>query len=71
MKKTKRILAIAGVIILAAMYTCTLIFAFTDQSKSQWLIKSSLAATIILPVLLYAYTMVYKLIGKKDEKEEE
>ena len=60
MKKTKRILAIIGIILLIGMYASTLIFALTDHSQTMGLLKASIACTIILPVLLYAYTLVYK-----------
>lgn len=66
MKKTKRILAIAGVILLVALYASTLIFAFIDHTKSLGLLKASVALTIILPVLLYAYTLIYRLLKKDD-----
>ncbi len=66
MKKTKRILAIAGVILLAALYASTLIFAFIDHTRSLSLLKASVALTIILPVLLYAYTLIYRLLKNDD-----
>lgn len=61
MKKTKRILALIGAVLLFAMYASTLVFAFIDHSASMWLLKASIACTIILPVLLYAYTLVYRV----------
>lgn len=66
--KVKRILALAGAVILFAMYASTLIFALIDHSSTQGLLKASIACTIILPVLLYAYTLVYRTV-KKDKKE--
>ncbi|MCP1101211.1 hypothetical protein M2454_000398 [Aequitasia blattaphilus] len=64
MKKLKRILALVGAASLALMYGSTLLFAFIDHSKSQGLLKASIATTILLPVLLYAITLVYKLVKK-------
>lgn len=61
MKKWKRIIALAGAVLLVIMYGCTLIFALTDQSETMGLFKASVACTIIIPVLLYAYTLVYRL----------
>ncbi|MCB7303577.1 hypothetical protein NE683_12570 [Bariatricus massiliensis] len=69
MKKTKRILAIIGVVLLVAMYASTLVFAFIDHTKSQGFLKASIACTILVPVLLYAYTMFYKL-SHKDNSED-
>lgn len=58
--KIKRLLALIGAVFLFAMYACTLIFAFTDHSAAKGLLKASIACTILLPVLLYGYTLVYR-----------
>ena len=73
MKKSKRILALIGAILLISLYGSTLIFAFVDRSASLGLLKASIAATILLPVLLYAYTLVYRLSQKKkpDDSDED
>lgn len=69
MKKTKRILAIIGVVLLVALYGSTLVFAIFDHTKSLGFLKASIACTILLLVLLYAYTLIYKLINKKDRED--
>ena len=69
MKKTKRILAIIGVVLLVALYGSTLVFAIFDHTKSLGFLKASIACTILLPVLLYAYTLIHKLINKNDRKD--
>ncbi|WP_049727703.1 hypothetical protein [Dorea sp. D27] len=66
MKKIKRIIALTGAVLLAGMYISTLVFALLDRSETMGLLKASIVCTIILPVLLYAYTLVYK-ITKGDE----
>lgn len=71
MKKTKRILALAGAIILAGMYISTLIFALLDRSETMGLLKASIACTITLPVLLYGYMLVYRLTRKDEHDSEE
>lgn len=71
MKKTKRILALVGVILLVAMYGSTLLFAIIDNSDSMVMFKASIAATIIIPVLLWAYTLVFKLVKKDDDLQDE
>ena len=67
MSKTKRILALLGVILLAALYLSTLFFAIFDSQNTMWLFKASIAATILLPVLLYAYTLFYRLSHKNKD----
>lgn len=66
MKRSKRILALAGVVLLVLMYVSTLIFAFIDHTKSMGFLKASIACTILVPVLLYAYTMFYRLSRGND-----
>ena len=61
MKKVKRILALAGAMLLFALYASTLIFAFIDSAVSLTFLRASIACTIILPVLIYAYILVYRV----------
>lgn len=67
MKKTKRIFAVIGIILLVGLYVSTLVFAFIDHTASLGFLKASIASTILLPVLLYAYTLIYKLSKGKDD----
>lgn len=67
MKKFKRTLALIGAVLLIVLYVSTLIFALFDHSASRGLLKASIACTILLPVLLYAYTLVYKISKKEDD----
>ena len=69
MKKTKRILALLGAILLVAIYASTLLFALTDRSGTIDLVVASIACTIILPVLLYAYTLAYKVTHRDNEDD--
>lgn len=72
MKKTKQILAILGIILLAALYLTTLFCAIFDSSGTMTVFKASVAATIIIPTLLWIYSFIYKLIRKtSDEKRQE
>lgn len=66
MKKYKRSLALLGAVLLILLYVSTFLFALFDHSASLGLLKASIACTILLPVLLYAYTLVYKA-SRKDE----
>ncbi len=66
--KLKRFFALAGAILLLAMYANTLIFALMDSPKSDDLLKASIACTIIVPVFLYGYSLVYRLIKDKSNE---
>lgn len=67
MKKTKRILAGAGAVLLILMYIATLIFALIDHPATHNLFIGSLVCTGVVPVLLYLYMLLYKLSSKNDE----
>jgi len=69
--KTKRILAAIGAFLLFAMYAGTLAFALIDHPAAQDLLMASIACTIILPVLLYAYTLVYRLTKSNEDGSNE
>lgn len=70
MKNVKRILALTGAILLILLYVSTLVFAIFDHSASKGLLKVSVAFTILLPVLLYAYIMFYRLAHRNDGVED-
>lgn len=70
MKKGKRIFALIGAIALVLMYISTLVFALIDPSVSGGLLKASIACTVILPVLLYAYSLVYRLSKKNNDNSD-
>jgi len=66
MKKFKRILALIGAILLVALYGSTLVFALQKSPNSDNLLKAAIACTLLLPILLYAITLVSKHTNKKD-----
>ena len=72
MKKVKQILAIIGIVFLVLFYLSTLICAIIDRTATMRLFQASVMATVIIPVLLWAYSFIYKLIKKnaKDQMDE-
>lgn len=66
----KKFFALAGVIILALLYVATLVASLMDSTASMDFFRASIAATIIIPVLLYIYMTVYKFQKKKREEED-
>ena len=68
MKNIKRLLAIIGVGLLVGMYVLTFILSLTDHSKTGGMLMASLYATVVIPVLLYAFMLVYKWTHTKDEE---
>jgi dolichyl-phosphate-mannose--protein O-mannosyl transferase len=70
MKKIKQILAILGVVLLVGLYLVTLLCAILDRSETMGMFKASVFATVVIPVLIWAYTFIYKLVTKKDKDDD-
>lgn len=66
MHKLKQIGALLLVVILVALVLLTLYFAVAGSRY----FMASLVVTLVFPVLLYAYMLVYRIV-KKNEQEEE
>lgn len=58
----KRILAIIGVVLLVGLYISTLIFAVIGSPLAISMFKASITLTIIVPVLLFGYKLIYKVL---------
>lgn len=67
MKKVKQILAIIGIILLVGLYLSTLFCALSSSDNFMNLLMASIYATVVIPVLIWAYTFIYRLIKKKDD----
>lgn len=64
-KKPKQVLAILGIILLVGLYVITFIFALLSSPNAANWFKASLYATIVIPILLYAYLLIYKYLKNK------
>lgn len=62
---TKRFFAVAGLVIIALLYIVTLILAFSGSPRTQDALMASLFCTIVIPVFIYAWELVWKLLSKK------
>ena len=65
----KRIFAIIGVILLVSLYILTLVMALTDNTSTMRMLEASVLSTIIIPVLIWTYTFIYRLLNKKDDSQ--
>lgn len=70
MNKLKRILALIGAILLICMYAATLVFALIDSLTADALLKASIAATILIPVLLYAFILIARLLKDRGNDQD-
>ena len=62
MKKIKRILAIIGIVLLVSLYVITIVLALTDDPNTMNAFRASVYCTFLVPVLIWAYTFIYKLL---------
>ncbi|MCF0229255.1 MAG: hypothetical protein HUJ76_06120 [Parasporobacterium sp.] len=63
--KGRRILALAGIIILAALYITTLVLAIIGTADTTPWFMACICATIIVPIILWIYTWLYKFLKKE------
>ena len=70
MKKVKQVLAILGIILLVSLYFITLICAITDNTATMQVFMAAVFATVVIPVLIWAYSFIYRLIRKNSEEKE-
>lgn len=65
--KSRRVLAIIGIVILLALYLTTLLLAvFGNENTTPWFM-ASICATVIVPILMWVYSWLYKMLKKDVE----
>lgn len=69
MKKLKQITALIGVIVLLGLYISTVVLACIGSDTAMQLLKAAIYATIVLPVLLWAYSLIFRLLKKNYSPE--
>ena len=62
-KKTRRILAVIGIVLLLAMYLINLVLALIGSEEARNMLKVTMVMSIMIPILLYAVLM---LTGRTD-----
>jgi putative hydrolase of the HAD superfamily len=65
----RRILAFILAGLLIGMYVLTLVFGLMQNPRTTDLLMASVAATIIVPVILYAYQRIYRLIHSQEDND--
>lgn len=69
--KLKRLFAIIAVVLLVALYASTIIFALCDDPNAAYLFRASIFCTVVIPVMLYAYMLVYRIFSSKNNHDEQ
>ena len=62
----KRIIAIAGLILLGLLYLSSLVLAVLARPEAYQMFMVSLVATILLPILLWAGLKMYEKVHEND-----
>ena len=70
MSKVKRISAIIGLIFIALMVLLTILSAIFATEYSYGLFMASIFSIIVVPLMIYLFIAVYKMVHKKDEPQE-
>ncbi|MDD6551640.1 MAG: hypothetical protein PUF16_07645 [Lachnospiraceae bacterium] len=68
MQKLKQIFGMIAIVLLVFMYVLTLVFAAIDDPHTMTLFKASVAATVVIPVVLWVIRIFVK-IAKPDNSE--
>ena len=70
MSKVKRIAAIVGLVLIVSMYLISFLSAIFATEYSYGLFMASIFCTIVIPIMIYLFIAVYKMVHKKDETKE-
>ncbi len=68
MDKLKRVLALVGVAILLLCYVMSFVTALMATPDSHNWFVASLAATILIPTVLYGYNIILKLTNRNEQE---
>ena len=68
-KKTKRVLALCGAILLLGMYVVTFILALTTNEATKGFFMASVACTFLVPIFIYAMQLVANFLRGKGSDE--
>lgn len=67
MKNLKRFVALFGVVLLVSLYIVSLISAIFAKPYANGLFMASLFCTIVIPILIYGFLIVYKQVHKEED----
>lgn len=68
-QKMKRILALLAVILIALLYLATFVLSFFRSEQAGELLMIAIVATVVIPVLLYIYLWLFRLIKGDNEEQ--
>lgn len=63
----KRILAFLGIFLMLSLYGSVIVFSLLDHPIAKDMLMLSVAATVVIPILLYGYQLIYKYLKNNDK----
>ncbi len=69
-KKVIRIFALIGAVLLAGMYLLVLYLGLTASPDTQNVLMAAIGCTIVIPVLLYAMTLMARVLDNRTKPED-
>lgn len=70
MKKGKQILAILGILLILGVNVLLVVTAGGSSESDTNAFNTSIVAVVLVPVLLWSYLYIYKLVKKKKDDQE-
>ena len=70
MKKIKQVVAIIMCVLLVGMHVASFVAAIFAKPQAHGLFMASVGMTIMIPLLLYAYTIIYRVIHPEVHEED-
>jgi uncharacterized membrane protein len=68
--KWKRLLAMAGVVLILSMYVIAIISAFSHNPEAKNWLMAAIFSSVVIPIFLYAAQLVARVIRQnKDEPD--
>ena len=71
MKKMKRVLALAGAVILAGLYLIVLVLGLTASPAAQNMLMAAIACTVVIPCLIYGMMLIANVLGNHQASDQE
>ena len=67
----KRIVAVVAVVFLLGLYVLTLISVLLSSEYSADMFKACIFSSVMIPILFYGYSIIFRLVSKKDKRQDE
>ena len=71
MKKAKRILALAGVVVLVGLYLVTLVLALMSSPATKGMLMAAIGCTIVIPCLIYGMMLIARVLDNRHSQDDD